>query len=60
MKIKIEVSSQDEYEEKLEELVKSLRGEPEMRRSLYPAQNEIADYWDDEFKKMISEMNERS
>ena len=54
MRIKIEAESQEEYESKLEELVKSLKGEPEMRRSVYKAQNEIADFWDAKFKKMMS------
>ena len=53
MKITIEAESQDEYEDKLDELVKSLTGEPEIRRSIYRAQNEMVDHWDSEFKKML-------
>lgn len=53
MRITIEASSQEEYEDKLDELVKSLKGEPEIRRSIYRAQNEMVDHWDNEFKKML-------
>ena len=54
MKIAIESESQVEFEDKLDELVKSLKGEPKIRRSIYKAQNEMVDHWDDEFKKMIN------
>lgn len=54
MKIRIEASTQEEYEGKVEDLIKSLRGVPEIRRSIYRAQNEIADHWDKEFRDMIN------
>ena len=56
MKIKIEADTQEEYEAKVEDVVKSLRGVPEIRRSVLDAQNEIADYWDKEFQKMLGEL----
>jgi len=54
MRVIIEAESQAEYEAKIDELVKSLKGEPPIRRSIYRAQNEMVDHWDKEFKKMLN------
>ena len=54
MRVVIEAESQEEYEAKVDELVKSLKGEPEIRRSIYRAQNEMVDHWDNKFKKMLN------
>ena len=54
MKVIIEADSQEEYEAKVDRLVKSLKGEPEIRRSIYRAQNEMVDHWDAKFKKMLN------
>ena len=58
MKIQIECESQDEFEEKIEDLVKSLKGEAKMRRSIFPAQNTMQDNIDKKFKQMMEELKD--
>jgi hypothetical protein len=57
MKVKIEAESQTEFEAKKEAVSKMLSNDyGKVRRAIYPAQNEIFDYWDRKFKGLIQEL----
>lgn len=69
MKIDISCESQEEFDEKREELLKKLAGDKfdilqkgltpvPLRRSKIKAQNEMMDYWDEKFQKTIEEIKQ--
>ena len=69
MKIDIHCESQEEFDDKREELLKRLAGEKfdiiqkglapvPLRRSKIKAQNEMMDYWDGEFQKVLELIKE--
>jgi len=58
VKIAIECESQEEFESNVDNIVKAVKGEPKLRRSIYKAQNEILDHWDKQYKTMIKELKD--
>jgi len=65
MKIQIE-GTQEEFDEKRFDILKALGGKKfnieskpiQMRRAFFTAQNQMMDFWDEDFKKMMDGLKE--
>lgn len=58
MKVKIEASSQEEFEAKKHKIVKALTGQVagESREPKFKAQKEMFEYWNKRFQQTINEI----